>query len=452
MARKWTTESVKGFIFTTSGGELLEEYKNNSTKINIKCKCGNIFSVSFANYKDKNIRICKECSGSIITYEIATKLATENKCVLLTCKEDFNTKDILTYKCECGDIFNKNYGAFKRTPRCRKCSSDKIRLDFEYVKKYVLDNGNGTILLSTEYKTMHDKMEFMCSCGEVYITSLSEFKNANKITCNKCGRGRTAEKLKLSTNDIEQYLLDNKYACRLISEYNGYYDKIDLQCECGNAFTTTFASLRKTYGVCVDCRKKYISEIQLNSQEQYENSVYAVWGDEYSIIGEYKGSSRKVLIKHNKCGNTYEAKASRLLENIGCPRCNESKGEKRVQEYLRENNFIFTPQYKFDNCIDVRRLPFDCAVFSNNNELMCCVEYDGEDHYKPIKRSKNDTYKIINIRFEDRKRKDKIKTDYCLKNNIKLIRIPYWDFENIEEILNKELFESNCEKSVAFSM
>ena len=31
------------------------------------------------------------------------------------------------------------------------------------------------------------------------------------------------------------------------------------------------------------------------------------------------------------------------------------------------------------------------------------------------------------------------KTQYCNDNNIKLIRIPYWDFNNIEKILKKEL-------------
>ena len=35
--------------------------------------------------------------------------------------------------------------------------------------------------------------------------------------------------------------------------------------------------------------------------------------------------------------------------------------------------------------------------------------------------------------------RDEIKTQYCKENNIKLIRIPYWEFDNIEEILNREL-------------
>ena len=35
--------------------------------------------------------------------------------------------------------------------------------------------------------------------------------------------------------------------------------------------------------------------------------------------------------------------------------------------------------------------------------------------------------------------KDNIKTEYCKNNNIKLLRIPYYDFNNIEKILEKIL-------------
>ena len=37
------------------------------------------------------------------------------------------------------------------------------------------------------------------------------------------------------------------------------------------------------------------------------------------------------------------------------------------------------------------------------------------------------------------KKHDNIKTQYCKDNNIKLIRIPYWDYKNIEKILVEEL-------------
>ena len=41
--------------------------------------------------------------------------------------------------------------------------------------------------------------------------------------------------------------------------------------------------------------------------------------------------------------------------------------------------------------------------------------------------------------FRIRKLHDDMKTDYCTEHNLKLIRIPYWDFNNIETILCGEL-------------
>ena len=41
--------------------------------------------------------------------------------------------------------------------------------------------------------------------------------------------------------------------------------------------------------------------------------------------------------------------------------------------------------------------------------------------------------------FVKRKINDTVKTKYCQDNNIKLIRIPYWEEKNIKNILMKEL-------------
>ena len=41
--------------------------------------------------------------------------------------------------------------------------------------------------------------------------------------------------------------------------------------------------------------------------------------------------------------------------------------------------------------------------------------------------------------MDDRIKKDKIKEQFCIDNNIDLLIIPYWDFKNIEFILNLKL-------------
>ena len=58
------------------------------------------------------------------------------------------------------------------------------------------------------------------------------------------------------------------------------------------------------------------------------------------------------------------------------------------------------------------------------------IEYDGEFHYMKI--YKGDNHETI-------KYHDKLKDEYFKKNSIPLLRIPYWDKDNIFEILSREL-------------
>ena len=61
------------------------------------------------------------------------------------------------------------------------------------------------------------------------------------------------------------------------------------------------------------------------------------------------------------------------------------------------------------------------------------IEYDGRQHYK-LDCFNMSLLDLMNLKYNDNK-----KTQYCKDNNIKLIRIPYWDFNKIEEILVNEL-------------
>jgi hypothetical protein len=65
-----------------------------------------------------------------------------------------------------------------------------------------------------------------------------------------------------------------------------------------------------------------------------------------------------------------------------------------------------------------------------------CIEADGEQHFRPVSFGGVDKKATVK-NFELTKKRDKTKDDYCKKKNIELIRVPYFDMENIEEILNK---------------
>ena len=100
----------------------------------------------------------------------------------------------------------------------------------------------------------------------------------------------------------------------------------------------------------------------------------------------------------------------------------------KIRKYLELHNIDFYPEHWFPDCRDEKPLPFDFYLYNNN----IAIEFDGEQHFE-------DTH-YFNYSIEKNRLHDEIKTDYCRKNDIKLIRIPYWDLNKIDKILDKELF------------
>ena len=98
------------------------------------------------------------------------------------------------------------------------------------------------------------------------------------------------------------------------------------------------------------------------------------------------------------------------------------------------NNIGFCPQKTFKECKYKDQLRFDFYIPKHN----ICIEYDGIQHFEPIDfAGKGEEW--AKEQFKEQQIKDNIKTQYCLDNDIKLIRIPYWEFDNIENILKQEL-------------
>ena len=156
---------------------------------------------------------------------------------------------------------------------------------------------------------------------------------------------------------------------------------------------------------------------------------------DYSLVN-YINSHIKVKIICPIHGE-FEQKPYHHLNGVGCPYCRESKGEKEVEKYLKINNIKYIRQYTFDNCRDKRKLPFDFYLPDFN----ICVEFDGALHFISVQ------YFGGFDKLVDTQKKDKIKTDYCKNNNIKLLRIKYDEnisdkmitLKLITKILDKEL-------------
>ena len=72
-------------------------------------------------------------------------------------------------------------------------------------------------------------------------------------------------------------------------------------------------------------------------------------------------------------------------------------------------------------------MPFDFYLPNYN----LCIEFDGAQHYRPVFGEHN---------FEQTQKHDKIKNEYCESHNIELLRIPYWEGSNSENIIKNKLY------------
>lgn len=202
-----------------------------------------------------------------------------------------------------------------------------------------------------------------------------------------------------------------------------------LHVKCGKTWNIMPLSLQRGHGC------PYCAGVMRKTTSQYREEIKEQTNGAFEVIGEYKNAHTPIRIRHieNDCNHEFEAHPNSLMYSIGCSICSGSNGEKAVAAYLKNKNYNFDTEYRFDDCRNKYPLPFDFAVFNEDKTLNCLIEFDGKQHYKPV------DYWGGEEEFEKNKMRDGIKNNYCEKNNIPLIRIPYWEFKNINSILDEEL-------------
>jgi predicted nucleic acid-binding Zn-ribbon protein len=162
---------------------------------------------------------------------------------------------------------------------------------------------------------------------------------------------------------------------------------------------------------------------QRRTHEEYVAKL-SVINPYIEVAGEYVNAITKITHRCLKCGMDFATTPYLTLKGCGC-RCDGlSHGERFITQYLRYNKIDFIPQYRFDGCRDIYPLPFDFYIVKSGS----CIEYDGEQHFLPSNKFGGEE------RLKVTQEHDKIKTQYCLDNNIALLRISYKD--NIGKCLN----------------
>lgn len=306
--------------------------------------------------------------------------------------------------------------------------------------------------------THHEFLERIKSIKNIkefeFLEEYSGYNQRIKIKHYKCGKefNRGVEKIILNQSlncpycnpmsisfkrNVEEYqnlineIHNNEYT--VLGEYINTDSYIKIKHNvCNNIYDVKATCLtRKNPNRCPYCFGN-----NLKTHKEFLNLIKQRFNDleEYEFLEEYKQYDTKILVKHKLCGTEYFVSPNKFLSGRRCPFCRISQGEKKIADYLKFHNIYFEREKTFPDLRDKYPLRFDFYIYYKEKYIL--IEYDGRHHFESFSRSKNisDSEKLVALR--DVQKKDEIKNEYALKNDLRLIRIKYTEFDNIETILN----------------
>lgn len=389
-------------------------YKNYHGKSIIKCKIHGDFLQSAAKHiKGQG---CKICGNSYSIEEVKDKILNLHKNYEFDFFGYINTQSKISMKCRHGEKLIKVCNLLDGQA-CIYCKGKiwdendlKNKLLTIHGDKYLYKNG----FLNKENLIINCKLH-----GEFII---KKDKHLIGYGCRKCSKRKKYD------NDFFIETLKTKFHNYSFDKCNftDFKNKVTITCNKHGDFSTKPEILLSGHGcnLCGIEGKKY-------SNTEFVNICKLKYPEIDHSITEYKGINEYINAICKKHG-IFKQKAGYYLNySKGCPICKESKGERLIRIFLKENFYKFNQQYpKYGFYFDFY-LP----------EKNIFIEFDGKQHYEPIE------YFGGIKKFEYQKHRDMLKEELFKGNNEILIRIPYWNIKNIEEILKKELSKYENKKN-----
>lgn len=209
-----------------------------------------------------------------------------------------------------------------------------------------------------------------------------------------------------------------------------YYDCV---CECGTKRAVYGPSLK--YGKSLSCGCLKSEKTKQRNKENAEARIGKKFGmltilD--AFVKELKdGKKRYYHTCQCDCGNQVVVSWTNLQSgNTYSCGCINSFANAEMARILSLWDIKYKQEYKFEDCKDVRPLPFDFALFNEEDELIGLIENNGDQHY-----STRGTQWNTPERLEYIQKHDYIKQKFCEDNHIPLLIIPYQYFHDLENFL-----------------
>lgn len=317
----------------------------------------------------------------------------------------------------------------------RERAIDSIRIKPETLKKACDERGlmfvERTIVPKDRTSKIRVAVAFICEKHKQYGVQISDWQHFkySKYGCSYCaGKHITNDEFAKRIHELSPNVI-------IHSDYTGDEGVIKCECAvCGYHWETSARSLKNGSG-CHTCGLINSQAARLKTNEQFLTELEEANAD-IEAMEPYMGyhTFMRFRCKIDNC-EWVTTPASILGKKSSCPSCRTYSNETKLKNILTEYGFTVWCQYRYDDCRDIHPMPFDLYLPDYN----VLIEYDGEGHYFPIQfRKGKDTAEAM---LERTKRHDAMKTAYCEQHGIPLIRVPYYERNNMEDFILTKLKE-----------
>lgn len=251
-----------------------------------------------------------------------------------------------------------------------------------------------------------------CECGTIREVRQQGLRSGKSQSCGCYKRDFWSKDI---TNQRFGRLVALKKTNKTTKEH---YIIWECLCDCGSVCEVDLHSLEKGNTQSCGCLRKERAAVA-NSARRIDllNNIFG----KLTVI-EDAGSHRGLHCWKCKCECGAEVIVPTAYLRSGhkcsCGCLKQSLGEFYIEEILITNNISYQKEYN----PNINKF-FDFAI-TNNNQVTRLIEFDGIQHYQEVK--------FFNKRsLEQTQQADQEKNEYALSHNIPLVRIPYWERDNI---------------------
>ncbi len=273
----------------------------------------------------------------------------------------------------------------------------------------------------------HTKVCVICpEHGEFWVCPSNHISTHNHCGCPKCaGKYRTLEEFIKMAKKIH----GDKYDYSKVNFVN-MQTKICIICPKHGDFWMTPNDHVHNRGCC-KCGKEKLHLLFSKTNREFIDEATKVHGEKYDYSKvEYFNAKRKVCIICHEHGDFWIT-PDRHLHGGGCPICGQIHKSVDVLANILTKNKIKFEREKMFEWLNKQRLDFYLPEYN------LAIEYQGEQHFKPVK------YFGGEKRFIDRIERDERKYNICQQNGVQIIYVSFYKkapndiVKNEQELIKK---------------